>query len=357
MGHLNLAHEAGLSNKMGSSGVEGGMIRRRRDRGIALILALLVLVLLIVLVGQMAIGTRQDRTLAENRVADLQNTYSARAGYYRAALVLKADLEQSADVDSIGERWSQPIDVELGKGKVSATTFDCERFISLSQLVNDKGELNPVVAEQLRRLVRTLRHPPEAAERIIDYIDGDNKGSYETRARNERLFNAEELLRVEGLAPEVLYGGTVAGETKKGIFDFVTVWPRTSVEGGPPPGAVNVNTAPVEVLEVLVEDMTPGVAAAIAAYRSNPGPDGRPQGIRTPEDLRNVQGIGPIYDKLAPLTLVKSTLFEIRSKASVGNVEKSWVFVARRTSKGLTLLSQQRLNDFLTVKPPDLEPQ
>ena len=333
------------------------MVRlRARDRGVALILALLVLVLLIVLVGQMAIGTRQDRVLADNRVADLQNTYGARAGYHRAALVLQADLELAADVDSLGERWAQPIDFELGQGRVSTLILDCERFVSLAQLVNDKGEVNPAVASQLRRLVRALRHPPETADRIIDYIDADNKGSYESRARNERLMNAEELLRVEGLAPETLYGGTVAGEVRKGLLDFVTVWPRVAAPGGTStPGAVNINTAPPEVLEALADDMTPGLAGAVAAYRMTPGPDGRPQGFKKVEDLKGVPGLGALYDQIAPACVVKASTFEIRSRSTVRNVEKAWVFVAQRGQKGLTLLSQQRLNDFATAKPPDVE--
>jgi general secretion pathway protein K len=326
---------------------------RSRDRGIALILALLVLVLLIVLVGQMAIGTRQDRVLAENRVADLQNTYGARAGYHRAALVLQADLELAGDVDTLGERWAQAIDFDLGQGHVSTAILDCERFISLSQLVNDKGDPNPAVAAQLRRLVRALRHPSDTAERIIDYIDADNKGSYETRARNERLLNAEELLRIEGLTPEVVYGGTVSGETRKGLLEFITVWPRTAAAGAA--GAVNINTAPAEVLEALADDMTPALAAAIVAWRMSPGPDGRPVGFKKAEDLKDVPGLAPIYDQLASSCVVKAATFEIRARSTVGNVEKAWVFIAQRSPKGLTLLSSQRLNDFLTAKPPDVE--
>jgi type II secretory pathway component PulK len=331
------------------------MIRRRtRDRGIALLMALLVLVLLIILVGQMAIGTRHDRALADNRLSDLQNTYAARSGYHRAALVLRSDLEQGADVDTLGEHWAQAIELDLGKGHVTASILDTERFISLARLVNAKGEVDPVVAAQLRRLVRILRHPPDAADRIIDYIDADNKGSYETRARNERLLNAEELLRVEGLAPEVLYGGTVAGETRKGILDFVTVWPRTTTETAAA-ARINVNTASAEVLEALADEMTPTLAAAVAAWRMQPGADGRPQGFRKVEELKNVPGMGPVYDAIAPACGVKSTTFEIRSRASAGNVQKTWIFVAQRTEKGVSLLSSQRLNDFLTVKPEELE--
>jgi general secretion pathway protein K len=332
------------------------MVRRRtRDRGIALIMALLVLVLLIVLVGQMAIGTRHDRALADNRLADLQNTYAARSGYHRAALVLKADLETAKDVDSLGEFWARPIQVELGKGHVTVGILDVERFISLARLTGPKGEVDPVVEAQLRRLVRNLRHPPDVADRILDYVDADSKGAYETRARNDRLLNAEELLRIEGLAPEVLYGGVIAGETKKGLLEFVTVWPRTSEPSGS--GKVNVNTAPPEVLEALADEMTPTLAAAIVAWRTQAGADGRPQGIRKVEDLKGVPGLGPVYDVIAPACTVTSTVFEIRSRAAVGNVEKTWVFVTSRSEKGLTLLSSQRLNDFLTVKPEALEEQ
>lgn len=330
------------------------MVRRRtRDRGIALIMALLVLVLLIVLVGQMAVGTRHDRALADNRLADLQNTYAARSGYHRAALVLRADLEQGKDVDSLGEYWAQPIRVELGRGQVTASVLDVERFISLARLTGPKGEVDPIVEAQLRRLVRILRHPPDVADRIIDYVDADNKGAYESRARNARLLNAEELLRVEGLAPEVLYGGEVSGEKRKGLLDFVTVWPRTSEETGP--ARVNVNTASPEVLEALAEEMTPTLAAAIVAWRTQAGADGRPQGVRKVEDLKGVPGLGPVYDAIAPACGVTSTTFEIRSRAAVANVEKTWIFVVKRSEKGVALLSSQRLNDFLTVKPEALE--
>ena len=330
------------------------MIRlRSRDRGIALIMALLVLVLLIVLVGQMAIGTRYDRALADNRLADLQNTYAARSGYHRVALVLKADLERGKDVDSLGERWAEPVSLDLGRGRVSAVAYDVERFISLARVVNDKGEVDPVIAAQLRRLVRNLRHPPDAADRILDYLDGDNKGAFEMRARNERLLNAEELLRIEGLAPEVLYGGKVAGEDRRGILDFVTVWPRTSETVSA--GKININTAPPEVLEALADEMTPALAAAIVAERSLPGPDGRPRGFQKVEDLKAVKALGPLYEQIAQACTVKSTIFEIRSLASVGNVEKTWIFVAERTDKGLKLLGSQRRNDFLTVKPAELD--
>ncbi len=331
-----------------------------REGGIALILALLVLVILAVLVGQMTATSLHNRTIAGNHLADLQNTYGTRSAYHQAVLFLQADLEQSPEADSLRERWASPIEGPLGGARVQAAVADSERFVNLSQLVNDRGELNATVAAQLRRLVRVLRHPPEVAERIIDYIDGDSRGDFEARARNDRLYNVEELLRIEGIAPEILYGGEIGGEPKKGLLPFVTIWPRVSPQGSAPAaGAVNVNTATAEVLQALSDEMTPGAAEAIVSWRTQPGPDGRPREFRSVQDLKQVPGVGDaVFASISGQLVVKSQTFEIRARSVVGNIEKAWIYVVRRTGGaqgGVALLASQRMSDFLSVKPPEVE--
>jgi type II secretory pathway component PulK len=117
-----------------------------------------------------------------------------------------------------------------------------------------------------------------------------------------------------------------------------------------------VNTAPAEVLASLSDEMSLPAAEAIVAWRLRPGPDGRPQGFAKVEELKSVPGVtGAVYDSISPALSVKSSIFEIRVRSSIQNIEKAWIYVVRRGSgaKGeLTLLSQQRLNDFLSVRPP-----
>ncbi|MBV8879342.1 MAG: type II secretion system minor pseudopilin GspK [Planctomycetaceae bacterium] len=365
---------------------------RTRDRGVALILALLVLVILVVVILQMTASSLHNRTVADNHLADLQNAYGARAGYTRALLYLQADLDQKPEVDSLQERWAAPIDFDLGRAQVRVTIVDAERLLNLSQLVNDKGEQNPVVCAQLRRLVKVLRHTPDMADRIIDYIDGDNKGEFESKAKNDRLYNLEELLRVDGLPAEVIYGGIVSGEERKGLREFLTIWPRTTPEGnGTTAGMVNINTASSEVLQSLSDQMAPGLADAIVAYRTQPGPDGKPQQFEKADDLKRVQGMSDgLFNDLAGKVTVKSSTFEIRCRGTVGKVEKTWVYVVQRkggtapgaaTTTGtppaptppppsgtaapatgapaagatLTLIGSQMLNDFASIKPPDVQ--
>lgn len=362
------------------------MRRRTKDRGIALILALLVLVILVVVVLQMTASSLHNRTLAENHLSDLQNTYGARAGYARALLYLQADFEKAPEVDSLRESWASPLEFDLGKAHVKVTVCDSERFINLSQLTNEKGEVNPVVASQLRRLVKALHHTPDMADRIIDYIDADTRGEFETRAKNDKLYNLEELLRIDGLTNDVIYGGTVNGQEVKGIRDFLTIWPKTPPEGGAAAGAVNINTASSEVLQSLSDLMTPGIADAIVAYRTQSGTDGQNQEFQKVEDLNRVQGMSSsVYATLAGQIVVKSSTFEIRARGTVGKVEKAWVYVVQRkgaapaaggtttppptpppsgavegtppppAQPGHTLIGAQALNDFVSSTPPEAQ--
>jgi general secretion pathway protein K len=357
-------------------------VKRRKDEGIALILALLVLVILVVVILQMTASSLHNRTLAENHLSDLQNTYGARSGYHRALIFLESDLEKSPDVDSLLERWASPIDFELGKAHVRVTISDSERCINLSQLTNDKGEVVPAVASQLRRLVKILRFTPDIADRILDYVDADSRGEFEARAKNDKLINLEELLRIEGLTPEIVYGGLINGEERKGLREFLTIWPKTPAEGSQP-GMLNVNTAPSEVLQSLSDEMTAGVADAIVAYRSQPANGSKEQSpeFRKPEDLKRVQGMSDgIYNSIASQITVKSSTFEIRARGTVGKVEKAWIYVVQRkgggatpagvtpppapagnqtpaapSAAGHTLIGAQALNDFTSAKPPDVE--
>jgi hypothetical protein len=228
--------------------------------------------------------------------------------------------------------------------------------------------------------VKALRFTPDIADRIIDYVDADTKGEFEARARNDRLYNLEELLRIDGITPEILYGGMINGEEKKGLRDYVTAWPRSLPEGATA-GVVNVNTASSEVLQSLSDLMLPGVADAIVAFRTQPGADGKPQEYQKPEDLKRVQGMSDgIFASLSGQVGVKSSTFEIRARGTQGKVERTWIYIVQRKGGAaapppagqpptpppsgagtpppapaatLTLIGSQVLNDFASIKPPE----
>lgn len=332
-----------------------GVNRRRRDEGaVTLILSLLVLVVLALVVTQMSTTSVHTRTVAENHWADLQNTYGTRSGYAHARLLLEADLETASEVDSLHERWAAPLSIDVGRAQVEVSIRDSERALNLSALVNDKGEPNPPVVAALRRLLALLGHPAEVAERIVDYVDADGRGGFETRARNRRLLDLDELLRIEGVGPEVLHGSPDRQDAPRGLLEYVTVWPVQAT------WSVNVNTAPPEVLQALSEEMTAPVAAAIAAWRAGRGPDGRPQEFRRVEDIKQVSGMtDEIFSSIQGFLAVRSSVFEVRARSRVGRVEKGWLYIVHRSppqqdrAGALKLVASRRMNELVTVRPPE----
>ena len=338
---------------------------RKKERGIALLLALLVLTILIVLIAQMSVTTLNTKTISENYLNDLQNSYGNRSGYYQALLYLEADMEKEPNIDSLAEKWTTAISFSLGKSAIAVTIEDSERRINLSRINNDDEDktLNEDIAEQFRQLLFVLGHPSDISDRIIDYIDTDTKGDYENEARNDRLHTLEELLQIEGVPSESLYGGRLAGTEVEGFLDYVTIYPRT-LEEGETAGLININTASSAVFQSLSEDITPELAAEIDAYRNAMGADNTPQVFEKKEDIQNVSGMSSeIYEEISSHIDVKATHFEIRVKSSHRNLTKNWLYVVKKKQEGegeeatheLTLVFSQKLTDFLAVPPPEEE--
>ena len=222
--------------------------------------------------------------------------------------------------------------------------------MNLSLLVNDKGDVNPDMVDRFRRLVRHLGHEDSAVDRIVDYMDRDTAGEYETGARNARPINLEELLRIPDLPRKTLYGDKETG--RKGIIEFSTLWPRE----GTGLGRVNDNTAPVEILITLDDELTADIAGKILGHRDTRGDDGNYTDFQSTADLKNVEGVSDeLFSAISSSVAVKSSTFEIHARSKVGNVEKAWLYVVQRSAKKIDLKASMLKNDFLWVELEDEE--
>ena len=327
----------------------------RRQRGIALLLALLVLTILILLVGQMVLAGAHNKSVARNATASLQNEYAVLAGYHQATVRILADRDRNPDVDVLDDAWNAPFGFPLGEARVSGRIVDVERRFNLSALVNDDGEIVPAAKDQLVRLLQVLGHEPTAnAERIADYVDADTKGAHESGARNARLISLQELQRIEGLDRAVLFGD---GQ-RRGILPFLTVWPK---EGGL---KINPNTAPAELLQSLDEDLTGDIAAGIVAWRSQDGEGGKKNAFASAQDLEKAKVPAALIPKISDRLAFKASAFEIRVASLASNVERKELYVVKWESGGaveggnssaprLELLSSMREHEYFDLKPDE----
>jgi type II secretory pathway component PulK len=334
----------------------------RRDRGIALLLALLVLTILILLVGQMILTGAHNRSVSRNATAALQNEYGVLAGYHQAVARIQADHQRNSEVDTLDDVWNTGFAFGLGSAQVSGRVVDVERRFNLSGLVNADGEIVDEAKAQLQRLFQNLGFEGvENAERIADYIDLDTKGAYEAGARNSKPLNLQELERIEGLRREVLFGDAL----HRGILPFLTVWPK---EGGV---KVNPNTASLEILQSLDDEMTADRAQAILTWRSVAGEDGKKRAFKNLEDVKQVSELGnELIQRIGGRLVFKSQAFEIRITSTAFNVERKELYVVgwqggqgegqgqeqgEQTggAQTLKLLGSMREHEYFDLKPED----
>ena len=236
----------------------------RRAAGAALVLAMLLAALASSIVAGLL--WRQQLWL---RQYDFQRDQSqaqslARSGIDWARLILQEDA-RSNNVDHFGEQWAIRLPLTpLENGEIGGEITDQQGLFNLNALVKGGGVQTDVVA-RYSRLLALLGLPASLAPALIDWLDANGEVTQGGGAEdgfyialkpprvtaNRPLVTPDELALVAGYTPDVLAR----------LRPFVTAMP--SAAGS----AVNVNTAPPEVLAATLEGLALADANVIAAMR------------------------------------------------------------------------------------------
>jgi general secretion pathway protein K len=234
----------------------------RRQRGAAVIVAMLVVALAAMAASSFMFRSRVEWRRLENLTRLDQAHWVLRAAEQWGAAVLRDDARLSS-VDHLGEVWAMQLPpVEAEGYQVSGRMEEQDGRFNLNNLVAG-GKVNDAQLLIFTRLLRILRLPENLAVAAADWLDEDesplNQDSAESayyaglsppyRAANHPLVSVNELLGVKGFDRDVLAA----------LRPFVTALPTGS--------AINVNTAPPEVLAAMVDGLGQAEAYAMAAKR------------------------------------------------------------------------------------------
>jgi type II secretory pathway component PulK len=227
----------------------------RGDAGVALVVVLLLVALLVTIVGEFAQAMRLEAVTAMNFRAAVAETWLAQAGHQRAiAEILPEALAHQLDLTGAlafrRVRLGTPtvperVDVAMDPGRLSYRLTD----------ENARLNLNRITRDVLDRLLQELSLEKSARDVILDSVqdwrdpneehrlNGAESDYYQTlpmpyRSKNADFDAVDELLQVQGMTREILYGRPEA----PGLIEYLTVWGT---------GAVNVNTASPVVLRAL----------------------------------------------------------------------------------------------------------
>jgi len=239
------------------------------QRGFAVITAILVVALAASVVAYMSWQEQLWTRQVENVRSAAQAQAIVRPAIDFARAVVAEDARNST-VDDGGEFWARSLaGVAVDGGELSGFLSDAQGRFNLNNLVRD-GKRSDADVAALRRLLQVLGLPPDLAQAAVDWIDADSEvslpGGAEDqdylamdppyRAANRLLVDVSELHAVKGFRDEWVAR----------LAPFVTALPK--------PTAVNVNTAPAEVLVAVVPGLQLAQARALAGGRkSNPFKD------------------------------------------------------------------------------------
>jgi general secretion pathway protein K len=245
------------------------VVRRSRQRGVAVITALLLTTLAITIVASLFWQQQVQVRSIENQRLQLQKQWILRGALDWARLILREDAKYSS-VDHLGEPWAVSLketrldqyvdsvraDTAVGDAALSGGIIDAQSRFNLTNL-SAGGNINQGEVDIFARLLTNLRLNPGLAAAAAELMASSQSKQVETAGggmsvaapRPMSIAQIEDLLAVPGFTPEILAK----------LKDFIAVLPVAT--------PVNLNTAPPEVLAAKIETLSLSDATALVKLR------------------------------------------------------------------------------------------
>ncbi len=331
---------------------------------------LIVIALLFPLVLAFNSKVQLNLTQAENFRNSVQALRMARSGVEGAIGVLKAS---DPSYDSPRSRWATSFPaLSLGRGTLKVTIVDEDGKIPVNNLaasptgvaglpsstpataapspgaaqgkaplattpgVTAPTVINKDLDTQLRAVITKLGGKPDIVDALIDWLDPDDivfgsAGAEEAyykglgyHCKNGPLDSLDELLLVRGFDKELV--------DDRGLRGYLTAAPTD--------GKINVNTAPLEVLQIVLGTQTGALAQPLteadiedlARYRDE-------HELKSVEDIDAVKISQGDLGKIKALIKVTSSCFTVSSRYTVGKVTKNVEAVLKRNGSAVSITS------------------
>jgi general secretion pathway protein K len=235
---------------------------RTSERGIAIVLAISVVAMAAMVAAAIMVSQSTWARQLELTAEHVQARAVLQAGADWARAVLSDDRRLS-EVDHLGEPWAlrlPPMPVE--NGELVGQIEDQQGLFNVNNLVTD-GKVNVAQLEHFRRLLSILGLPTPLAYTLADWIDADGQPQPQGGAEDAYYLALDPpylaanrpLIDIAELA---LVGGFDDGVRAR-LRPYITALPGAT--------AVNVNTAPPEVLAAVIDGLDLGNAQALVAQR------------------------------------------------------------------------------------------
>jgi general secretion pathway protein K len=295
--------------------------------GVALITTLLAISFLVAVTVQLMITVDRQVSVSTVQREQVRLDSMILAGLHLARAALLAD-QQENKFDSPQDGWAA-----FDQDKIQALAGDVDLRITVTDLsgrlqVNALGkETSKKYREIWLRFLLSGRFAVENEEdanalldALEDWIDADDRerpqGAEEPyyrslnppySCRNGKMPYPEELLMVKGMTPKIVFGD----QDHDGIIYYITVMGDD--------GKINLNTAPLPVLQALSPEMTPKLAQDLIEFRENRQ---HQEALATVDWYQQVSGFPSKVSLGKDLLKVTSQYFQIRASAAINQYSR-----------------------------------
>lgn len=235
-------------------------VERASQRGVAIVMAMLIVALATSVAAYAAWQQNLWIRQSENLGAQAQALAVSRAALYFGRLVLIEDLknQNTAGNDHLDEAWAKyQLVTPVEGGSVSGKIKDQQGLFNINNLAATDLNERALQLKWFTALLAALDLPTALAVALQDYVDADDQGPMEDlaylgkpepyRTANQPVQSVDELNRVEGFDEKVM------AKLKPFITAIPEITPPAQGALAPtiPVTPLNVNTAPVEVLDAV----------------------------------------------------------------------------------------------------------
>lgn len=237
-----------------------------------------------------------------------------------SVMSLLSELASHVNYDSPVQRWYQPFILnvpDMGLWVLQVTPLDDK--IPLGNIfLPDGNTMRHELSEPWREMWDKLKHR-ELEQITLDFMDRNNRprvgGKEEKYFINRAPYDLSELLILSGdIDRDIVYGSG----GRLGLSDYCTVYSD---------GKINLNVAPVHVMELLPGLDVGGLAQSIAEYRTE-------NAIENFQDLQKIPGASArTSTQLTNTAGFKSRYFNIKLENIGEEDAASFTIIFDRTAK------------------------
>ena len=341
--------------------------RAKKNRGIAVIIALIAIVSLTIIAGAFAYSMKVEARLAANADHDEQLLWMGRAGMERARWILA--LEGNLGFTSLNQIWAGgPGEGPETNGPLTGISLDnfpvgegtvSIKMTELEAKLNINAADTPVIQQVLTTMGADAGDLSTVADAIQDWVDADDatrpagaeSDYYQGQsppyyAKNAPIDDISELLLIKGISLPLFKGGSMTnvqgatfhhhfglpghGQNAEYPFGLVDVFTPFSN------GKVNLNTASETVLSVL-----PGVdtqlAQSIITLRSGQGGEDGSGALRSLSQLNALRVPPQILGQIQRYADIKGSTYEVHVTAQIGDYSREYIAILSRNGGNVSI--------------------